>query len=58
MKNKNYSIRLTEQMADFLVAKSKEMHMFPSEYLRYLVQREMDRERECKKNSDQGIEQK
>lgn len=44
MKNKNYSIRLSEIMAQYLVEKSRERQMLPSEYLRYIIQREMDKE--------------
>ena len=43
MKNKNYSIRLSEPMADFLVEQGRKMSMLPSEYLRYLIQKEMER---------------
>ena len=43
MKNKIYSIRLSEPMTDFLVKQARKMAMLPSEYLRYLIQREMER---------------
>lgn len=44
MKNVNYSIRISELMAQYLVDKARERQMLPSEYLRYIIQQEMDRE--------------
>lgn len=42
MNNKNYSIRLSEELVDFIVQKSRRLGMFPSEYVRFLIQREMN----------------
>ena len=43
MKNKNYSIRLSEKMTEFLVSEAKKRELLPSEYLRYIIQKEMER---------------
>ncbi len=42
MKNKNYSIRLSEKMANHLVEEARKMELLPSEYLRNLILRDME----------------
>ena len=42
IKEKNYSIRLSNKMTDFLTEEAKKRELLPSEYLRYLIQKEME----------------
>ena len=42
MKNKNYSIRLTEKMVEHIVNEAKKLELLPSEYLRNLILRDME----------------
>lgn len=43
MKSINYSVRISQLMSDFLKQEGQKMAMLPSEYLRYLIQKEMER---------------
>lgn len=45
MKEENYSIRLSEKMKNFIIEQAKMRGMLPSEYLRFLLQREMEKTR-------------
>jgi hypothetical protein len=57
-KNVGYSIRLTEKMSDFLLRKSDEACMKPSEYLRMLLYREMEKERAAPNEMGQNKSEK
>ena len=50
MKNITYSIRISGAMNDFIREQAKKKQLVPSEYLRFLIQREIEKEDERKAN--------
>ena len=45
MKENNYSIRISDRMKEHLIKMAKEKELLPSEYLRLLIERDIEREK-------------